>query len=104
MSFSKEVVAGSQVLTQTMWNRQVDNIGSYLNYSIGVNVGSTVYIYSGGNVVSGLSRYENQTSDTNYIYSGGNVVSGITLINGQTVTAKYIYSGTNIIRVDKVIV
>ena len=103
MSFTKEAVAGSQILTQSMWNRQVNDIGSYFNYSIGVNVGSTVFVYSGADLVSGNGAYENQSYQSRYIYSGNSIVSGITLINGQTVTAKYIYSGTDIIRVEKVI-
>lgn len=105
MSFTKEVVAGSEILTANMWNKQIDDIGSYFNYSIGVNVGSTVFVYSGADLISGNGTYENQIYTSKYIYdASGNLASGIMVINGQTVTSKYIYSGTDIIRIDKVIV
>jgi YD repeat-containing protein len=97
MALIKHVAAGSQVLTQQVWNKQMNDVGSEFNITHGIQTSSDTYAYdTRGNIISG-----NHTSATGswyewYVYdSSDNLVSGNLARNGFTTITSYKYDANN---------
>lgn len=97
MSLTKEIVAGSQVLTATMWNRQSNNIGSEFWTSYGFQNGSDYYVYDvSGNLISGNHYSVTGSYYEWWDYSGTNqLVSGHVLRDGINLTYAYYFDANN---------
>ena len=94
MALNKYDAPASGVLTTTIWNNQMNNIGSEFEVSYNIKPGSNTYVYdSNNNLVSG-----NDFSTTSSVYewfeydSSGDLISGHQLRDGKQTNYRYTYS------------
>ena len=95
MGLNKYGAAGSAILTSTVWNNQMNDIGSEIDMVYGFQTGSDYYIYDiSGNLVSGNHFSTTGSYYEWYDYSGANLlISGHTLKDGREVEYAYYYDG-----------
>ena len=97
MVLNKYDAAGSAILTATIWDNQMNDVGSQIEKIWGVDVGSTVLKYdSNNNVISGNHFSTTGSYYERLIYDGdNNVASGILALDGKTTTSVLTYDSNN---------
>lgn len=98
MALNKYAAVASGVLTATIWDNQMNDVGSYFNYQEDVRVGSSVYTYTGSGIASGIGVFTAGSETWVWKYNtDGTIASGISEINGVTTTRVYSYGGGSVV-------
>ena len=97
MGLNKYGAAGSAVLTSTVWNNQMNDIGSEIDITYGFQTGSDYYTYDASNNLLSGNHFSTTGSWYEwYEYDSGNVlISGHTIKDGRQVDSSYYYDNNN---------